>query len=149
VPERPIAYFILADNGAPSPLVQPGRLAARFSLTSGRGLRASDCARFAWGFSRPPVVAAGDDGGQGPLEVHPDSVLISAVKRAWDGNGLVVRVVEYDGLAAGATLRLPFAPKRAWLADPVERPLSPLPVEGDVVRFPVKPHEVLTLLIDD
>ncbi|MBI2913498.1 MAG: hypothetical protein HYY03_06220 [Chloroflexi bacterium] len=149
VPERPTAYFILADNGAPSPLVQPGRLAARFSLTTGRGLRPSDCARFAWGFARPPLLGAEDENPLGPLEVSPDSVLVSAVKRAWDGSGLVVRVVEYDGLAAGATLRLPFAAKRAWLADPVEHPLSPLPVEGREVRFHVKPHEVLTLLIED
>ena len=149
VPERPTAYFVLTDNGAPSPLVQPGRLAARFSLTSGHGLRPSDCARFGWGFARPPLSGGRPGGEPAPmLSVEPDSLLVSAVKRSWDGSGLVVRVVEYDGVAADAQLRLPFAPKAAWLADPAEHPIRPATVEGAAVCFPVAPHEVVTLLIE-
>ncbi len=147
IPERPAAYFILADNGAPSPLVQPGHVAVRFSLTSGRGFRPSDCARFAWGFARPSLVGNAASGGAHVLEVQPDSLLISAVKRAWGGEGLVVRVVEYDGVAVDARLCLPFTPQRAWLADPVERRVAPADVDGRMLRFAVRPHEVLTFLI--
>ncbi len=110
------------------------------------GLRPSDCARFAWGFARPPLPAS--RAAAPGIRVEPDSLVISAVKRAWDGSGLVVRIVEYDGLKVEAVLRLPFQPRAACLADPVEHPLEPLPVDGDSVRFPVRPHEVLTLLIE-
>lgn len=145
IPERAAAYFTLADNGAPSPLVQPGRLAARFAITSGDRIRPSDCTRFGWSFARPPVMAAGRL--TGGVVIEPDSVLVSAVKRARDGGGLVVRVVEYDGVAAEATLRLPFSPREAWLADPTEHPIAPAANDGELLRFRIEPHEILTYLV--
>jgi hypothetical protein len=54
IPERATAYFVIAENGALSPLVQPGRLAFRFAITSGAGrLPTGDCARFGWSVLRP------------------------------------------------------------------------------------------------
>jgi len=48
-------------------------------------------------------------------------VLLTALKRAEDGNGLIIRLVETDGVATKATVRLPFIDvARAGVSNVVE-----------------------------
>jgi len=148
IPERATAYFVIAENGALSPLVQPGRLAFRFAITSGAGrLPTGDCARFGWSVLRPLIGVCGGRSRAG-LRVEPASVLVTAVKPAWSGAGLVVRLLETEGSATTAVVELPFAARCAWRCDPVERPVAELVVEGGRVRAPIGAYEILTVIVE-
>lgn len=149
LPERPTAYFVVTENGAPSPLVQPGRLALRFAITSAaERLSSGACARFGWSVLRSlAAVGAGAGVDWAGLLVEPSSVLVTAVKPAWDGSGLIVRLLETEGCATTAGVRLPFAAGRVWRCDPIERPLVELGIDKGHVLVSVGPHEIATLLV--
>jgi alpha-mannosidase len=84
--------------------------------------------------TRFPIVAetwhTGSLGSQGSaLDVSPDNVAVSAVKRAESDRGWVVRLLEIEGRPATADLRIPPL-DRAWAGR-------------------LGPYEVLTLLVPD
>ena len=60
-------------------------------------------------------------------EVEPASVLLTAVKPADDGHGLIVRLRETAGHATDTQVHVGFAGvKRAWRCDLTERDTEPL-----------------------
>ena len=75
------------------------------------------------------------------LAVEPASVAVTAVKRAEDGNGLIVRLVEMSGEQATARLTTGFAVREAYACDLMEKDLAP--VRLDALAF--APCEIVTL----
>lgn len=112
-----IYSFVLLNNYATNfQPMQNGDLLFRYSITSHEGDwkqgRASD---FGYGVSVPFVHAAvqGVNKGQLPLssgycELDMDNVVLLALKRAEDGNGFIVRVMETEGRDTEVTITLPF-----------------------------------------
>ena len=87
----------------------------------------------------PPAPAAGTGGAAG------GGVVVEALKRAEDGDGLVLRVYEAHGGRGRATVRLPFAVGSAEPVDLLERPWAedgPVAVEGGMLAFDVRPYEI-------
>ena len=82
------------------------------------------------------------------LALEPHALVLSALKPAEDGDGLVVRVLNPTDAACEAVLRLGFSfttaePVRldeAHAADPVTR-------SGDTLRFAVPPHALRSVRI--
>ena len=143
-PARATAAFVLADTGAASPLVQPGRLVARFSVMSARKPTPPSAAtRFAAGACEPlrPALlpAAAAHAGAG-WHVSPANVVLSGLKPAWDGDGVVVRVVECDGAHSDVEVLPPFAVAEVEEVRPDETPMGR-------VELPlwVRPYEIRTL----
>ncbi len=77
-------------------------------------------------------------------------MLLSGVKRAEDGDALIIRFCEMYGVPAEAVLTLPRTVRGAERMNLLEHPLitAPAPViDGNTVRLPVRPHEVVTLKV--
>lgn len=73
------------------------------------------------------------------------NLIIEAVKRAEDGDGLIVRLYEAYRRRGVARLILNGLCTRATRTDLLERNLEDLPVEGGAVQFAFRPFEIITL----
>jgi len=120
----------------------------------GGDLKARD---FGWGVSNPliPVCIEGPKDGRLPrsgsfCEVDEPNVMLLALKRADDGNGLVVRLVETEGRKTVARLQLSFTEvSRARLVNLVEEDIRPLEVSEGTVRVPIGPFGIATVRVKE
>jgi alpha-mannosidase len=74
-------------------------------------------------------------------------VLVETVKAAESGDGVVVRVYEYGNRRGPATLRFCRPLAGATEVNLLEEEPRPVQVEGDAVRFDVRPFEIKTFLV--
>jgi hypothetical protein len=138
-----------------------GSLEYDYAFTSDPAFDAASAARFGREQRNPLEAAeikttdklAGQPGplpaGTGSLAtVAPDTLAISALKGAEDGDGLVIRVAELAGKETDGTLTLPWAAVgSARSANSVEAAREPLAHDAHTVHFHVKPFEVVTLRV--
>jgi alpha-mannosidase len=89
------------------------------------------------GSAEPRSFAAVDD----------PNLVLDTIKRAEDGDALVIRLYEAHGARGTATLRLglPFATAR--FANLLEDPGDPAHADGDAIEVPYRPYEIITLLV--
>ncbi|MGD0736658.1 MAG: glycoside hydrolase family 38 C-terminal domain-containing protein [Terracidiphilus sp.] len=81
--------------------------------------------------------------------VEPENVVLTAVKKAEDANGLIFRVYEWAGKASTVEFHVPPGATGAMVTNLMETPEGgPLAVTGDVVKAPIKPYEILTIRVD-
>jgi alpha-mannosidase len=81
--------------------------------------------------------------------VTPENVVLTAVKKAEDANGLIFRVYEWAGKQSTAEFHVPPGATSATVTNMMEIPEGdPLTVTGDVVKVPIKPYEILTIRVD-
>ena len=82
--------------------------------------------------------------------VDAENVYITALKRAEDTNAYVLRLVEWHGRPARATVTFGRPIARARLANLLEDPLSGVPLTRDrrSVSLTLRPWEIVTLLVD-
>jgi alpha-mannosidase len=99
------------------------------------------------------VVTTAHPGSLPPLHsfasVSPENVVLTAVKKAEDANGLIFRVYEWAGKETTAEFHVPPGATSATVTNLMETPEgAPLSVIGDVVKVPIHPYEILTLRVD-
>jgi alpha-mannosidase len=91
--------------------------------------------------------------------VTPENVVLTAVKKAEDQNGLgvnglIFRIYEWAGKDSTAEFHVPAGATSATVTNLMETPEgSPLTVtpdasRGEIVRAPIHPYEILTLRVD-
>ena len=81
--------------------------------------------------------------------VAPENVVLTAVKKAEDANGLIFRVYEWAGKDSTVEFHVPPGATSATVTNLMETPEGlPLGVVGDVVKAPIKPYEILTIRVD-
>jgi alpha-mannosidase len=83
------------------------------------------------------------------LKVDQDNVVVTAVKKTEDGNGLLVRFYEWAGKGGNITLTPPTGVVSATLANLMEKPEgAALTVTGGKqVTVPVTPYEIQTVIL--
>ncbi len=92
--------------------------------------------------------------GQMPAEhsfvgVDAKNVVVTAVKKAEDGNGLVVRFFEWAGKGGNVTLQVPEGATTASVVNLMEKPEGgSIPVTGGKVTVPVTPYMIQTVRVD-
>ncbi len=80
--------------------------------------------------------------------VSPENVVLTAVKKAEDEKGLIFRIYEWAGKDATAEFHVPPGATSASVTNLMETPEGdPITVEGDVVKVPVHPYEILTIRV--
>jgi alpha-mannosidase len=83
--------------------------------------------------------------------VSPDNVVLTAVKKAEDTNGIIFRVYEWAGKDATVEFHVPPGATSATETNLMETPLPQggmLALSGDVVKAPIHPYEILTIRVD-
>jgi alpha-mannosidase len=116
--------------------------------------------RHGWEYDYPlQAVVTTAHAGSLPAEhsfasVSPDNVVLTAVKKAEDQNGLgvnglIFRAYEWAGKETTAEFHVPPGATGATVTNLMEQPEGePLPVTGDVVKVPIHPYEILTIRVD-
>jgi alpha-mannosidase len=87
--------------------------------------------------------------------VTPENVVLTAVKKAEDANGLIFRIYEWAGKDSTAEFHIPAGATSATVTNLMETPEGqPLAVThdatggGEIVRAPIHPYEILTIRVD-
>ena len=82
------------------------------------------------------------------LKLSPHNLIFSALKKAEDSDGVILRFFETTGEVTQAEVELFRAIKRLTLVDLLEREEGELPFEGNRFRLEVKPFEIVTLKLE-
>ncbi len=82
------------------------------------------------------------------LTIQAEHVRLAAVKRAEEGNGTIVRLINY-GEATQAVLTPAVPPHAAHLSDIRERTLDALTIQNGAVLVPLRAHGLTTVRIED
>jgi alpha-mannosidase len=83
------------------------------------------------------------------VTVKPDNVVLTALKKAEDSNGLIFRVYEWAGKSADVEIHVPKGATGATETNLMENPEGPaLNLAGDTVKATIHPYEILTLRVD-
>lgn len=75
------------------------------------------------------------------------NVVIETVKRAEDGDGIVIRLYESQRKRNQVRVRFGFGVESAWMSNLLEESESALRVEDDSVNLNLKPYQIVTLRV--
>ena len=83
------------------------------------------------------------------VSASPDNVVLTAMKKAEDSDGLVFHLYEWAGKSGTIELSIPPGATGAVETNLMEQPEgAPLAISGDKVRVPVKPYEIVAVRVD-
>jgi alpha-mannosidase len=99
-------------------------------------------------FNAPLLLAPGHLAARSWLATDDPALVIDTVKRAEDGDALVVRLYEAYGGRGTARLRVGVPFEGARRANLLEDPLGPLELDDGAVVLPYRPFEIVTVLLD-
>ena len=112
-----------------------------------------DVVKVAHGFNNP-ILVVGTDEHPGELgrrssfvSVAPEEFEVTVVKKAEDGDGIVLRGWETTGKDAQVTMEFSRPIGEAWLVNLAEGRISPLRVQGNGVTFPCKGFEIVSVMV--
>ncbi len=148
------SYVLDSNFRTNFPPHQQGDFLFRYSLTSHAGdWQASGADAFGWSVGNPlaPTIAGGNGGGQldnqaSFAQVDPPGVRLSAVKRAEDGEGVILRLYDLEGRDQTATVTLPLVTiEEVHVTNPVEETIRELPSNAHAVQVPISASAVTTV----
>ncbi len=98
------------------------------------------------------VIEASTVGGSTPdtqsfVQVEPENVVLSCMKRAEDSEDVIIRVYDATGDGGDVKITFKYGVKEACEVDLMERPIGPVEVRGETLMFKIKPFEIKTLKI--
>jgi alpha-mannosidase len=83
------------------------------------------------------------------ISVEPENVVLTAVKKAEDAKGLILRVYEWAGKTGTIEFHVPAGARSATVTNMSEVPEgAALEVKDGVVKAPIHPYEILTVRVD-
>jgi alpha-mannosidase len=83
------------------------------------------------------------------LGITGDNVVLTALKKAEDGDALLLRFYEWAGKSGEVEISLPEGAINALLTDLMEKPLGPpLPIANHQVAVPVHPYEIVSVRLE-
>ena len=81
--------------------------------------------------------------------MKPENVVLTALKKAEDADGLIFRVYEWAGQSSDVQIHVPKGATGATVTNLMEKPEgSALPVSADTLKVPIHPFEILTMRVD-
>ena len=82
------------------------------------------------------------------MSVKPETVVLTALKKAEDDNGLIFRVYEWAGKSGDVQFHVPKGATAATVTNLMEKPEGDaLKISGDTVTAPIHPFEILTVRV--
>jgi len=136
--------------------VQQGDMLFRYSMTTHKGDWEGGRRNFGWGVGNPlmPVVVHGKRDGTldrkaSFCSVSEANVLLLTLKRAEDGDGVIIRLIETEGRYANVRVSLPsLTIKRAYTTDLVEENNKGLISARHSVMVSIKPYGIATIRVE-
>jgi alpha-mannosidase len=81
------------------------------------------------------------------LQLQPDNVIVTALKKAEDENALVLRFYEWAGKDGDVTIQLPPGTQSAMETDLMEKSSGKLSLRNGAVTVHTKPYEIKTIKV--
>jgi alpha-mannosidase len=81
------------------------------------------------------------------VEVSPENVVLTAVKKAEDDGALILRFYEFAGRDTAVHLRLPPGATRACETNLMEKDERVLPLQADEIVVPTRPYEIKSVRV--
>lgn len=81
------------------------------------------------------------------VNIDGENAFIETVKKAEDGNGIIVRICEEFNERTERTLEFGFDISSAYICDMLENELEELKIDGRKVTFKLKPFEIVTIKV--
>jgi hypothetical protein len=110
--------------------------------------------RVGWEMHHPlravPLGSAGRGSGREGrlLRLEPDNVQLVTMKRPSSGGGVLLRVMEKQGVGTGARFSLPgWRISGAWRTTLTEEVVEEMPVADGALEFKIEPHGIETFLL--
>lgn len=134
--------------------VHAGEMLLRYSFSTHEGdWRAGRAREFGWGVANPPLAVwmKGPKDGSLPsaasfCHIDAPNIMLLTLKRAEDGNGLILRLIETEGKEIETRVSLPTLPiLQAYETDLVERDQRLLPCACHTVSVTLEPFAIRTL----
>jgi alpha-mannosidase len=148
-----IRISLLRSPTYPDPEADQGQHHFAYSLLPHSGDWSTATAAEAYALNDPLIVAQSKGGAAAQptasslVAADQPNIIIETVKRAEDGNGLIVRLYESQRQRGPVTLRTSFQVKDAWLSNILEENQEKAEVAGEGVKLFVKPYQIVTLRI--
>lgn len=146
---------LLRSPAQPDPFADAGEQRFTYSLLPHAGPLDERTAREAYALNDTVIVwvRTGAGGGRQPataglpplVRVDAPNVIIETVKRAEDGQGLIVRLYESQRKRDQAVIETAYPLKRAWETNLLEENERGLAVDGSKVRIDLRPFQIMTL----
>ena len=131
----------------------PGKQSARYALLPYRGGRPEGAVKkLAAVINAPPCgIATGKSAGRLPpagslLTLEPENMVLSCMKKAEEGEAVVVRFFNCSAETGEAVIKAGFAYRQVFQADLLEEPFGePLPPAGGSLCLCLRPWQIATL----
>jgi alpha-mannosidase len=138
----------------PDPQADMGKHEFTYALYPHAGAVGVDTVRQGYELNTP-LVAVVTTAHPGPLpawqsfvSIEPENVVLSALKKAEDGDAWIVRFYEIAGRETQVRLRMPRIVVHAQETNLLEQPEHELAAQGQEVTVPTKPYEIKTVRIE-
>ena len=149
-----IRLSLLRSPTVPDPEADQGEQHFTYSLYPHEGQWDENTVREAYALNDPLLVRRKDEGGRMKDEGFPLSsfilcdaphIVIETIKRAEDGNGVIVRLYESQRRRGAIVLTAGFDLAAAWRCNLLEENQTEVVVKDNQVALVVKPYEIITL----
>jgi alpha-mannosidase len=147
---------LLRSTTAPDPMADFGEHQFKYSLYPHSGSWNEETQREAYLLNDPIVVYQRTIDNRPSTMVHDLSsmisvsepnVIIETVKRAEDGNGIIIRLYESQRKRGPVQVKFGFTLESAWETNLLEENESELNVESDSILLYLKPYQIITLRV--
>jgi len=81
------------------------------------------------------------------LQIKPENVIVTALKKAEDENSLILRFYEWGGKTGDATISLPEKVQSASETNLMEKKIGDFSLAGSELKVPIKPYEIKTVKV--
>ncbi len=149
IKDNVIRISLLRSPTMPDPVADEGEHRFAYSLLPHAGGWGAQTIAAAYALN-DPIIAV--DGPGGPAAVMPslvsadrDNVIIETIKRAEDGNGIIIRLYESQRQRGPVTLQCSFPLAEAWQTNLLEDNEEQLPAEGHQLSLSLTPYQIVTL----
>jgi alpha-mannosidase len=146
--EGTLRLSLLRASTSPDPEADQGEHRFAYALMPhAGGWRDAGVVAEARAFNQPLLWTRGSVEPRSFAAVDDPNLVIDTIKRAEDGDALVVRLYEAHGARGTAWLRLGFPVRAAQFANLLEDPGGPARLDADAIEIPYRPYEIITVLV--
>lgn len=166
IKDNVIRISLLRSPSMPDPLADAGAHRFAYSLFPHAGRWNEETVAQAYALNDPLIVrrqeaestlppATAEDGSPAAQGPYPPSlvacdapnVVIETVKRAEDGDGVIVRLYECRRIRGAVKVNFGFPVQAAYRVNLLEETQAELPVEDGAVTYNLRPYEIVTLRV--
>jgi alpha-mannosidase len=144
-----IRLTLLKSATSPDENADQGLHHIAYSLFFHEGDWRNGTVKESYALNNPVLVRSNPNKGQSSerflLKVVSPNVIIETIKRAEDGNGIIVRLYENERCRGGVTLQAGFEVAKAYRCNLLEDNQEVLEVSSNEVKLDIRPYQILTL----